>query len=122
MPGPEMPSNTFIPSLPPPQGLGPQLNFDSNFPWENPAGQDFKSGAIFGWDSQKQKQKQTKQKQRRPIQSRLDQTVTKTLCFCCQDEVGDNFLKGDLLKKKRKRKSIQIDDKGSFRKNSNVKD
>ena len=65
------------------------------------------------------------------IQSRIDQavplvqSVTKTLCFCCDDELEEGqqltlststtteFIKGDLLRhkrRKRKRKSIKIED------------
>lgn len=110
-----------------------ELNFDDSFPWEDAVALQkydtaFKSGAAFGWEKKKKEiEEQAKMKEQQPepeIQSRIDrimpvvQSVTKTLCFCCDESKEHQhmkkkeFLKGDLLKhkRKRKRKSITIED------------
>ena len=82
---------------------------------------------MFGWEKKKQEiEEEVKNTQIKPdqIQPRIDQvgpiaqSVTKTLCFCCdeseeKEESSMEFFKADLLRhrrRKRKRKSIKIED------------
>ena len=69
---------------------------------------DLFAGAALGWG---EKQKEIKQQEKTQVQSRSDNqaaplSVTKTLCFCCEEK--EDFFSADLIR--RKRKSIKIDD------------
>lgn len=104
------------------------LNFDSNFPWEKnsaslvkydslasfqgssseeaekqstEADEAFKSGAFLGWDPAR------RNRRRKGQESIQQEPVTKTLCFCCEEEAKKVFLSSDFSHRRKRTLKIQ---------------